>query len=139
LTQAGPGGNPLGGGSGSPWSGPWGGYGYGNGDRPGRGGRGGDDDDDDERRGKVMAARQVAGVAPPAAASPAPIPVTAKLIATWKAPQNATLHSKLTLARRQAQVPQGVNLTAPLNGTTAGAWNGTAVEGGCCANAVWYD
>jgi hypothetical protein len=149
------GGGDRGSGSSSPWGGTWGGYGYGDGepgggrggdrggsggdrggrggDRGGRGGRGGDDDDDDddERKGRVLAVRQVAGAAPIAPVAP-PKPVTARLIATWKAPKGVSRIPVNRRIRRQAPTAPSFNTTSIQNVTAP-------AEGGCCANAVWYD
>lgn len=89
---------------------------------------------EDEERGRVkpgvigIMRRQVSVAPPPAPVVPAPvaISVTARVVATWKAPNKNVPRAKRTardgglLGRRQS------------NGTVPAV-------GGCCGNALWWD
>ncbi|TID27582.1 carboxy-cis/cis-muconate cyclase [Venturia nashicola] len=119
-------------------------------EEPDSGSRGGQNDDDDDekqkqknkpeededenekrRKGKVRPGaigplRRLVPVAPPAAAA-APVPVvTAKVVATWKAPKANSLGVRRSLrdggllGRRQSK-------------------DSVPAAGGCCGNALWWD
>lgn len=74
--------------------------------------------------------RRQVSVAPPAAAVPAPAPVfpvvTAKVVATWKAPKGSSLKVRSSLRDGGLLEKRQSNVTVP-------------AEGGCCGNALWWD